>query len=137
MSDFGQELILDLRDCEPHLLDRATMARFVGGVCELLKARRQTVYYFDDSGLPGYTGAPALPGLAAVQFVLGGTVLVRVVKSHATVFINTFLTSGFDDDAVARFAEHTFQGRIAWRHAMKRGLSDRNPVAVDAARADG
>ena len=61
---YGQELILDLHDCDASRFSRSSIQTFLKELCEQIDMERCDLYFWDDVGVPDeewQTGAGSLP----------------------------------------------------------------------------
>ena len=51
-QDYGQELILDLHDCDSSRFTRDDIQRYCEELCQLIEMERCDLHFWDDVGVP-------------------------------------------------------------------------------------
>jgi len=114
---YGQELILDLHQCE-----KATMEIDIQAFCEEL-AELVDMQIEDFHPWKSELDEPKIPhlyGISAVQFITTSNITVHILPLLKAVYVNLFTCKEFDQDAAAEFCEKYFDGVIAGRHFIDR-----------------
>ena len=83
-QDYGQELILDLHDCDSSRFTRDDIQRYCEELCELIEMERCDLHFWDDVGVPEAEQQthPKTKGTSAVQFILTSTIVIHTPRSH-------------------------------------------------------
>ncbi|MEK0326306.1 MAG: S-adenosylmethionine decarboxylase [Nitrosopumilus sp.] len=104
---YGQELILDLHDC-----DKATMDVDIQNFCEdlalLVDMQIEKFELWASESVEERD--PKTFGISAVQFILTSNITVHVLPllQGGSVYINLFSCKSFDAEAAVRFAKGWF-----------------------------
>jgi S-adenosylmethionine decarboxylase len=114
-SAYGQELILDLHECNDGKFTRADIERFCTELCELIDMERCDLHFWDDIGVPEgeQQTQPKTKGTSAVQFILTSTIVIHTLDLMKAVYINIFSCKEFDTDEAAKFTANWF-GSTDW-----------------------
>ena len=109
---YGQELILDIHDCDPSTFTRESIKKFWEALCIEIDMEREDYYFWDYKGDPeGYEAAPAhLKGISGVQFIKTSNITIHSLDELKKVFLNIFSCKSFDDLIVEEFSERWFKG---------------------------
>ena len=116
MSPYGQELILDLHNCDPATYDtREQLAQFMIELCERIDMQREDLHFWDYDGDPeGYAAAPEhLKGTSAVQFIKTSNITIHTLDGMKRVYLNIFSCKDFDSMEAVEFCAKFFEGNIA------------------------
>lgn len=107
---YGEELFLDLHDCEASKFTRDDIERFCTELCELIDMERCDLHFWDDVGLPEEERQtnPKTKGTSAVQFILTSTIVIHTLDLMQAVYVNIFSCKEFDTDEAARFTAEWF-----------------------------
>ena len=119
---YGQELILDLHQCDVSKFNRADIDTFFGYVCDLTLMVQCERYWWDDIGVPEeeQQTLPHTKGTSAVQFILTSSIVIHTLDLMGNVYINIFTCKQFDHYVVAEYCRDFFKGKIASRHFIER-----------------
>ena len=109
-EEYGQELILDLHDCDVNLFTRADIERFCAELCDLIDMERCDLYFWDDVGVPEDERQtnPKTKGTSAVQFILTSTIVIHTLDLMKTAYVNIFSCKEFDTDEAEKFTAKWF-----------------------------
>jgi S-adenosylmethionine decarboxylase len=115
MKHYGEELILDLHDCDTSRFSRVAIEQFCEELCDLIGMERCDLHFWDDVGVPEeeQQTQPKTKGTSAVQFILTSTIVIHTLDLMKAVYINVFSCKEFDTDAAARFTAKWF-GSTDW-----------------------
>lgn len=107
---YGQELILDLHECDPSRFTRSSIRKFCAELCELIDMERCDLHFWDDVGVPmeEQQTDPKTKGTSAVQFILTSTIVIHTLDLMEAVYVNIFSCKDFDADEAAVFAAKWF-----------------------------
>ena len=121
-NNYGQELILDLHQCDVSKFNRDDIDTFFEEVCSLTKMVQCERYWWDDFVVPveEQQTAPHATGTSAVQFILTSSIVIHTLDLLGKVYINVFTCKDFDPKIVAKYAERWFGGIIAATHFIAR-----------------
>ena len=120
---YGQEVIIDLCDCDPTTYDtREKIEGFLWEVCDLIGAEPKDLHFWDYAGRPEeYAEAEdRFKGTSAVQFILTSSLVIHALDVLKTVYLNVFSCAPFDAEAVVKHAVDTFSGTLMQQHGMDR-----------------
>jgi len=112
---YGQELILDLHDCDASEFTRAGIERFCTELCELIDMEPCDLHFWDDVGVPAeeHQTHPKTKGTSAVQFILTSTIVIHTLDLMKAAYVNIFSCKDFDTDEAAKFTAKWF-GSTDW-----------------------
>jgi len=119
---YGEELVLDLHDCNQGRFNRKDIQQFLEELCDLIKMKRVVLHFWDYEDDPeAYEAAPEhLKGTSVVQFIQTSNITIHVLDDLKKVFLNIFSCKSFDPALVASFAASFFGGRIAEKCHIRR-----------------
>ena len=112
---YGQELLLDLHDCDASRFTRHDIEQFCEELCELIDMERCDLHFWDDVGVPveEQQTNPKTKGTSAVQFILTSTIVIHTLDLMKAVYVNIFCCKDFDTDQAAEFTAKWF-GSTDW-----------------------
>jgi S-adenosylmethionine/arginine decarboxylase-like enzyme len=115
-SPYGQELILDLHDCDSSLFTRKHLTRFFIELCKLIDMNRADLHFWDDVGVANEDRQtdPKTKGTSAVQFILTSTIVVHTLDLLESVYVNVFSCKEFDAKATEKFVADWFKAK-SWQ----------------------
>lgn len=107
---YGQELILDLSECNIETFTRESIGNYFDELCELIGMQAEDRYFWDDEGLPPEQCQtnPKTCGVSAVQFILTSTIVLHSLTKLGRVFINIFSCKDFDVNSARDFTVKWF-----------------------------
>ena len=107
---YGQELILDLHDCDTAKFNRVDIEKYCKELCELIKMERCDLYFWDDVGVAEEERQvhPKTKGTSAVQFILTSTIIIHTLDLMKAVYVNIFSCKEFDTNEAAEFTAKWF-----------------------------
>lgn len=110
MNPYGQELILDLHDCDASRFSRPAIEKFFTELCQLIEMERCDLHFWDDIGVPEEEQQthPKTKGTSAVQFILTSTIVIHTLDLMKAVYVNIFSCKEFDTDEAAKFTAKWF-----------------------------
>ena len=113
MSDYGQELILDLHHCNVFTFTRNSIESYFKALCSLIDMERQDLHFWDDEGVPfnEQQTDPKTKGISAVQFILTSSIVIHALEKMEAAYINIFSCKEFDTDKAAEFTVKWFQSK--------------------------
>lgn len=113
MKSYGQELILDLHDCDPTKFSRSDIEQFCTQLCKLIDMERCDLHFWDDVGVPEgeQQKDPKTKGTSAVQFILTSTIVIHTLDLMKAVYVNIFSCKAFDTDQAAKFTAEWFDSK--------------------------
>src|SRR5687767_12823088 len=97
---YGQELILDLHECDSSKFTRQDIREFCAELCELIGMEQCDLHFWDDVGVEKGEEQtdPKTKGTSAVQFILTSTVVIHTLDLMKVVYVNIFSCKTFDAD---------------------------------------
>lgn len=122
MENYGQELILDLHDCDPDTFTRESIGHYFRILCKLIDMKAEDCYFWDDEGLPPEKCQtnPKTCGVSAVQFILTSSIVVHALTKLRKVFINIFSCKYFDTNAAREFTKIHFRSKKCYTTCVGR-----------------
>jgi S-adenosylmethionine/arginine decarboxylase-like enzyme len=107
---YGQELMLDLHDCDPSRFTRHALERFFTELCKLIDMERCDLHFWDDVGVSEEEQQthPKTKGTSAVQFILTSTIVIHTLDLMKAAYVNIFSCKAFDTDEAAKFTASWF-----------------------------
>ena len=113
VSPYGQELILDLHQCDVSRFSRSAIEQFCMELCELIDMERCDLHFWDDVGVPEEEQQthPKTKGTSAVQFILTSTIVIHTLDLMEAVYVNVFSCNEFDTDQAANFTAEWFDSK--------------------------
>ena len=108
---YGEELILDLHNCDIDRFTRGEIERFCTELCELIDMEPCDLHFWDDLGVPEEEQQthPKTKGTSAVQFILTSTIVIHTLALMKTAYVNIFSCKKFDTDEAAKFTAKWFK----------------------------
>ena len=112
---YGQELLLDLHDCDSSRFTRRDIEKFCEELCDLIDMERCDLHFWDDVGVPEgeQQTDPKTKGTSAVQFILTSTIVIHTLDLMSVAYVNIFSCKDFDTDEAAEFTAKWF-GSTDW-----------------------
>lgn len=119
---YGQELIIDLHDCNSTRFTRKSIRDYFEKVCNLIGMKREKLCWWDDLYTPEIEKETEshLVGTSAVQFIKTSNITIHALDKLNKIFINVFSCKDFDDTVVSQFSEKWFEGRIVHKKVIQR-----------------
>jgi S-adenosylmethionine/arginine decarboxylase-like enzyme len=111
---YGQELILDLKNCDPKTFNRASISEFFDQLCELIEMEQGDRHFWDDVGVPPEECQtdPNTIGTSAVQFILTSSIVIHTLDLLGTVYLNLFSCKAFSTTEAIEFTRKWFNGEV-------------------------
>ena len=112
---YGEELILDLHNCDIARFTRLDIERFCTALCELIDMEPCELHFWDDLGVPEEEQQthPKTKGTSAVQFILTSTIVIHTLVLMKSAYVNIFSCKKFDTDEAIKFTAKWF-GAADW-----------------------
>lgn len=122
MKYYGQELILDLHECDPKTFNRKKIKKYFVELCELIDMERCKLNWWDDHGLPPEEcqTEPHLKGTTAVQFILTSNIVIHTLDLMGAVYVNIFSCKEFNPKEAEEFTAKWFKGKVVNSHLIDR-----------------
>jgi len=122
MSNYGKELVLDLKDCDVSKFNRESIGSYFDELCGLIDMEMHDRYFWDDVGVPEEEQQtdPKTKGTSAVQFILTSTIVIHTLDLLKTGYVNIFSCKEFDvkearDFTVKWFGAKSFNETVVVR----------------------
>lgn len=112
LEKYGQEMILDLQNCDVSMFNRDYVGHFCRRLCvEVLEMTPCDLYFWDDEGISQSEQQtnPKTKGITAIQFLLFSNITIHCLELLETVYLNVFSCREFDDADVESFAQEYFK----------------------------
>lgn len=112
-DSYGQELILDLHDCDPSRFTRNDIQDYLDQLCTLIDMERCDLHFWDDVGVSesDQQSDPKTKGTSAVQFILTSSIVIHTLDLLKAVYINIFSCKTFNTSEAADFTAKWFRAR--------------------------
>ncbi len=119
---YGQELIIDLHNCNSARFTRRNIRNYFKEICDLIGMERCKLCWWDDLHTPEEEKEtePHLKGTSAVQFIKTSTIVIHSLDILKRVYINIFSCKDFDADIAAGYSSKWFEGRIVNKKVIRR-----------------
>ena len=112
--NYGQELIIDLQDCDPSNFTRARIEVFLEGLCQKIGMKREDLHFWDYDDPQEKAAAPAhLKGTSVVQFITTSTIVIHTLDDLKRAYINVFSCKDFDTEMAADYTKRFFYGQVS------------------------
>lgn len=108
---YGVELIINASGCDPSVMTRKKLARFIAELCEQIDMNRALEPYFWDEENGGATDEPHLKGISVFQFIETSNIAIHTLTTLEVVFLNIFSCKSFDKKVVENFVKQYFKAR--------------------------
>jgi len=118
MEPYGEELILDLHNCDPTTFTRESIEGYFKHIADINKMERCDLHYWDYQDEPEeYKKAPKhLKGTSAIQFITTSDIRIHTLDILKKVFINIFTCNSLKAIATILFTENWFKGNLVkWK----------------------
>jgi len=119
---YGQELILDLHECDPSTFTRKSIRKYFKELCEEIDMNREKLVWWDDLHTPEeerYT-EPHLVGTSAIQFITTSNITIHTLDIMKRVYLNIFSCKEFDGKIAEKFSKEWFKGKVITSKFMDR-----------------
>lgn len=119
---YGQELILDLHNCDVRRFTRGELESYLAQLCDIIDMERCDLYYWDDVGVPEEHRQtnPKTKGTSVVQFILTSTIVVHTLDLLGSVYVNIFSCKSFDVNRAEEFTVQWFRSSDCESHLVLR-----------------
>lgn len=120
--DYGQELILDLHECDISTFTRESITNYFKELCKLINMEAEDMYFWDDEGLPEEECQinPKTCGISAVQFILTSTIVIHTLTKLGKAYINIFSCKDFNTEDARKFTIDWFQCKEYFLNVIRR-----------------
>ena len=114
MKPYGQELILDIHDCNPDTFTREIIGEYFKALCDLIDMERCELFWWDDLDTPEgeKETEPHLIGTSAVQFIKTSNITIHTLDILKRVYLNVFSCKDFIPKTVKEYSVQVFGGKI-------------------------
>ena len=121
-ESYGQELILDLHNCDVKTFSRTSIRKYFVELCKQIDMKRCECYFWDDYGVPKkYKQVQDhTTGISAVQFILTSSIVIHALTKMRRVYLNIFSCKDFDPKVAKDFSKNWFKGTVKQNHVMDR-----------------
>ena len=121
-TPYGQELILDLHECDASLFNRHDLSMFFDGLCECIDMIPERLEFWDDQDVPPHERQtdPKTKGTSAVQFILTSSIVVHCLDLLGKVFINIFSCKEFDPVGAESYCVEFFKAECVHMVSVER-----------------
>jgi S-adenosylmethionine/arginine decarboxylase-like enzyme len=105
---YGQELILDLYDCDPKVIrSKKKLQEFVDQLCRLIKIKkygRTLIRHFGHN-------SPKVAGYSLVQLIETSSIVAHFSELYNAAYINVFSCKSFDVKKATLFIKKFFNAK--------------------------
>ena len=121
-DSYGQELILDLHNCDPTTMTRRSIRKYLIELCNKIDMEREDLHFWDDQGVPKAEREtePHLVGISGVQFIRTSSIVFHTLTLMKRVYLNIFSCKPFDPQVARQFSVEWFKGEVKNNHVMDR-----------------
>lgn len=121
-GSYGQELILDLHNCDTTTFTRTSIRKYFDGLCKAINMKKCECYFWDDYGVPTKEKQTQdhTTGISAVQFILTSSIVIHTLSKMKRVYLNIFSCKDFDPKVAKQFSVDWFKGTVKQNHVMDR-----------------
>lgn len=121
---YGQELIIDLRNCNVSKFTRKYITKYFIELCELIDMEREDLHFWDDEGIPENEKRtePHVVGVTAVQFIITSSITIHALTLLKEAYINIFSCKEFDVIKASEFTTHYFEAKQFNLNPIERGV---------------
>lgn len=111
---YGQELILDLHECDSATFTRRSIRRYCKQLCKRIGMVRGPLRWWDDYWTPWWwkETEPHLKGTTAVQFITTSDIRIHALDLQRAIRLNVFSCKEFDPSIVKKFTAQWFRGIV-------------------------
>jgi len=119
---YGQELILDLHECDPSTFTRKSIRKYFKELCEKIDMNREKLVWWDDLHTPDADKSvlPHLVGTSAIQFITTSNITIHTLDIMERVYLNIFSCKSFDKEKAKTFSVDWFKGKVMNNHFVDR-----------------
>ena len=119
---YGQELILDLHDCDNTTFNRKSIDGYFESLCNAIAMVKCERFWWDDVGLPieEHQTEPHTKGTSAVQFILTSSIVIHTLDLMNAVYINIFSCKPFDYSIAEKLTIDWFKAKHSITHQITR-----------------
>ncbi len=119
---YGQELILDLHECDPMTFTRGSIKLYFSILCNKIDMEACDLHFWDDLETPEDEKQtdPKTKGTSAIQFIITSNITIHTLDLLGAVYVNLFSCKIFDADMAAALTAEWFKGNIVNRVEVDR-----------------
>lgn len=119
---YGQELVIDLYECNSVSFNRRHIQTFLERSCVILGVHSEELHFWDyDTPEKKAAAPPHLKGTSAVQFLSTSNITIHCLDDLGLVCINFFTCGIFKPDSVRKVCEYAvthFNAKSIRRHTI-------------------
>jgi len=121
-EDYGQELIIDIHNCDPSKFNRKCIEIFFIELCDLIDMERCDLHFWDDLYTPEEEKEtePHLVGTSAIQFIKTSSIVIHTLDILKRAYINIFSCKPFDTEKTLKFSLTYFSGEVVNFQVIRR-----------------
>ena len=122
MANYGQELILDLHECNPAMFTRGGLTAFFDELCIRIDMQAEDLHFWDDLNTSDAEKEtePHLVGTSAIQFIKTSNITIHTLDLMKRVYLNVFSCKPFDSETVVAYCLEFFGGKVVNRAEVDR-----------------
>ena len=120
--NYGKELIIDMHDCDVKKFTRKSIKKFMVELCDLIKMKREDLYFWDDYGVPEKYKQKEnhTSGISAVQFILTSNIVIHTLDKTGNCYVDIFSCKPFNANTALKFTKNWFKGTVKQYKVFKR-----------------
>ncbi len=124
---YGQELILDLYDCDVSKFNRENLIKYFEELCNIIDMERCELHFWDSEDLeegededPKFL-LPHTKGVSAIQFIITSSIVIHTLDIMKDVYINIFSCKAFNTNDALKFSIEFFNADDYQYTSLNRG----------------
>lgn len=119
---YGNEVILDLHDCNVSKFNREDITTFFNELCDRIDMQPEDLHFWDDLNTPEgeEETEPHLVGTSAIQFIKTSNITIHTLDLLKRVYLNIFSCKPYDSSAVIEYCLEFFGGRVVKEEEIER-----------------
>lgn len=107
-KNYGQELILDLDNCNPKVIrSKKKLQEFINQLCRLIRMKkygRTIIRYFGQN-------SPETAGYSVVQLIETSSIVAHFSELYNSAYLNIFSCKSFDEKKTVQFVREFFNAK--------------------------
>ncbi len=120
---YGQELILDIHNCDKLLSPRTLISTYFIVLCDAIDMELCDVHFWDDEdAIPGEEQTHEdTKGTSAICFIITSNITIHYLELRREVYLNIFSCKEFDSEVAKKVSLQYFGGNIINETIIERG----------------
>lgn len=119
---YGQELIIDLHECDVSKFNREDIGIFLKEMCLLIEMTPHDLHFWDDIDVPEaeHQTDPKTKGTSAIQFLMESNITIHTLDLLGRVYVNIFSCKDFNVVKASDFTKDFFSGKLKQSYIVRR-----------------